>query len=96
MREVYPDNLGQLLLSSARLIGGAIEERENTAEYVLDPWVSVPALLALAGLAVATRRGAGWLALAVLVAIFLPPAFNGKYRPLLDGRFLDMGSAPEQ
>jgi hypothetical protein len=90
---VYPGNLGQLGLSTARLIGGAVEDRENAAEYLADPWVWVPTALALIGLAVALRARAGWLVLAMLVAIVLPPAFNGKYRPLLDGRFL-MPSLP--
>lgn len=90
---VYPGNLGQLGLSTARLIGGAVEDREDAAEYLSDPWVWVPTALALAGLVVAARARAGWLVLAMLLAIFLPPAFNGKYRPLLDGRFL-MPSLP--
>jgi hypothetical protein len=90
---VYPGNLGQLGLSTTRLIGGAVEDRENAAEYLADPWVWVPTALALIGLAVALRARAGWLVLAMLVAIVLPPAFNGKYRPLLDGRFL-MPSLP--
>lgn len=88
LRDVYPGNLGQLLLSSSRLVSGAIEEREDAAEFLTDPWVTVPALLALAGLAVMVRARAGWLVLAVLVAVLVPPAFNGKYRPILDGRFL--------
>jgi 4-amino-4-deoxy-L-arabinose transferase-like glycosyltransferase len=90
---VYPGNLGQLLLSSARLIGGAVEDREDAAEYLSDPWVWVPTALALIGLVVAVRARAGWLVGALLLAIVLPPAFNGKYRPLLDGRFL-MPSLP--
>jgi hypothetical protein len=90
---VYPGNLGQLLLSTARLIGGAVEDRENAAEYLSDPWIWVPTALALVGLVGASRARAGWLVLAMLVAIFVPPAFNGKYRPLLDGRFL-MPSLP--
>ena len=88
VQEVYPGNLGQLLLSSTRLISGAIEDREDAQEYLLDPWVLVPALLALAGLAVAARARAWWLVIGVMVAVFIMPAFNGKYRPLLDGRFL--------
>jgi hypothetical protein len=44
-------------------------------------------------LVVAVRARAGWLVGALLLAIVLPPAFNGKYRPLLDGRFL-MPSLP--
>jgi hypothetical protein len=93
VRAVYPGNLGQLGLSTARLIGGAVEDREDAAEYLSDPWVWVPTALAMVGLLAAVRAGAGWLVLAMLLAVFLPPAFNGKYRPLLDGRFL-MPSLP--
>jgi len=86
--EAYPVNLGRLLLSSARLVSGTIEEREGPADFLTDPWVLAPAGLALAGLVVAARQRAWWLLGAVLLAVVLPPAFNGKYRPVLDGRFL--------
>ena len=92
LRQVYPGNLGQLLLSSTRLISGAIEDREDAAEFLRDPWVLVPSLVALAGLGLSLTRQmrarTGWLVLAVAVDIFVSPALNGKYRPLLDGRFL--------
>ena len=37
---------------------------------------------------VAARQRAWWLVGGVLLAIFVPPAFSGKYRPILDGRYL--------
>src|SRR5581483_5540254 len=85
---LYPTNLGALLLSSARLMSSTLDEREEPADFLLDPWVLAPAALALLGLAIAARRRAWWLLGAVVLAVFLPPAFNGKYRPILDGRFL--------
>lgn len=85
---LYPANLGALLLSSARLMSGTLDERDGPADFLLDPWVVAPAALALAGLAIAVKRRAWWLVGAVVLAVFLPPAFNGRYRPVLDGRFL--------
>ena len=85
---IYPSNLGALLLSSARLMSGTLDEREGPADFLDDPWVLAPAALALVGLAVAAQRRAWWLIGAVALAVVLPPAFNGKYRPILDGRFL--------
>jgi hypothetical protein len=85
---LYPSNLGALLLSSARLMSGTLDEREEPADFLDDPWVLAPAALALVGLAVGVHRRAWWLVGTVLLAVFLPPAFNGKYRPILDGRFL--------
>ena len=44
--------------------------------------------LGLLGLLV-TRRRLGWILLAGLIAaVLLPPILNGKYRPILDGRYL--------
>jgi 4-amino-4-deoxy-L-arabinose transferase-like glycosyltransferase len=88
LSQVYPENLGQLGLSTMRLLSGDIDERDDVSDYLGDPWVLAPAGLAVAGLIVAARRQAWWLVAAVTVAIFVPPAFSGKYRPVLDGRFL--------
>lgn len=87
-RGIYLNNLGQLLLSTARLVSGAIGERPSPSAYLTDPSVLAPAGLALLGLAVAVYRRAWWLLGAVVLAVFVPPAFSGKYRPILDGRYL--------
>jgi MFS family permease len=85
---VYLSNLDQLLLSTARMVSGAIEDRETPADYLTDPTVLAPVGLALAGLLVAARRRSWWMVGAVLLSVLLPPAFSGKYRPILDGRYL--------
>jgi hypothetical protein len=84
---VYANNLQQLLLSLVRLTGGAIDEREKTTDYVFDPRVLVYGSLALAGLVISARRDK-LLPLAILPAVALPPLLNGKYEPILDGRYL--------
>lgn len=86
---VYANNLEQLLLSTARLLSGAIGERESAGDFLADPWVLAPSILALAGLALAIReRRTWWVVSAVALAVVLPPALSGKYRPILDGRYL--------
>jgi 4-amino-4-deoxy-L-arabinose transferase-like glycosyltransferase len=85
---VYLNNLEQVTLATTRLVSGAIAERPTRADYLLDPWVVATVGLALGGLVVAARRRQWWLVGAVGLAIFLPPVFSGKYRPILDGRYL--------
>lgn len=87
-RGVYLNNLTLLSLSTMRMVSGAIADRDQTAAYLSDPWLLTTTGLALVGLAVAAWRRAWWLVISVALAIFLPPAFSGKYRPILDGRYL--------
>jgi hypothetical protein len=87
-RGVYLNNLTQLGLSSVRLVGGALEDRERPSAYLADPWLAGTAAMVLAGLALAAWRRSWWLIGGVLLAILLPPALSGKYRPILDGRYL--------
>jgi hypothetical protein len=87
-RGVYVNNLEQLGLATARMVSGALEDRATTGSYLRDPWVLAPMVLALAGLAVAVRRRQWWMVGGVLLAVLLPPAFSGKYSPVLDGRYL--------
>jgi 4-amino-4-deoxy-L-arabinose transferase-like glycosyltransferase len=84
---VYANNLQQLLLSVARLSSGAIDEREDPSDYLRDPGVLAYGALALVGLLVVGCRRL-LLPLSLLPAIFLPPVLNGKYEPILDGRYL--------
>lgn len=87
-RGVYLNNLEQLAISTVRLTSGAIDEREETLEFLLDPWVLVYPAFGLAGLALVAWRGNPVLLLALLPALLLPPLLSGKYRPILDGRYL--------
>ena len=87
-RGVYANNLEKLSVSLVRLSSGALDERELESEDLLHPQVLAYPLLGLAGLALAARQERGQLGLALLAAVLLPPLFNGKYRPILDGRYL--------
>ena len=87
-RGVYLNNLEQLGLSVIRLASGAILDREDAAAYLTDGWVLVYPVLAVAGLVAGARRGAGWLAPGVVLMLLLPPVLSGKYKPILDGRYL--------
>jgi len=87
-RGVYVNNLEQLGLSTVRMVGGALTDREGPADYLRDPWVLAPLALASAGLALGVWRRQWWLVGGVLLAVALPPAFSGKYHPILDGRYL--------
>ena len=87
-RGIYLNNLEQLLVSLARLTSGAIDERKSSADYLRDPRVLAYSAAAAAGLLLAARRGNLLLVLALLPAIFLPPLLSGKYKPILDGRYL--------
>jgi hypothetical protein len=85
---IYLNNLEQLGISTARLVSGTLVDQETTADYFSDPWLLATVGLALAGLGVALHQRCWWLVLGLTLAMLLPPAFSGKYRPILDGRYL--------
>ncbi len=85
---VYVNNLERLSLSLARLTSGAISEPDADDGYLRDPSIVAYAALGLGGLVLAARRGNPLLLLALLAAVLLPPLLSGKYKPVLDGRYL--------
>lgn len=87
-RGLYLVNLASLSVSLARMASGEIEERESRADYVADPWVLSYPLLAILGALIAARRGNPLLLVALALAVFWPPLLSGKYKPILDGRYL--------
>lgn len=83
----YLENLGMLLLGLHRGLGGAVEDRDGLADFLLDPISAAMVGLALAGLGLAARRGF-WLPLAVVASmVLLLPLLNDRYEPVLDGRY---------
>jgi 4-amino-4-deoxy-L-arabinose transferase-like glycosyltransferase len=88
-RGVYLNNLEQLGSSLVRLSSGELQdEREEAAAYLFDPRLLIYPLLAVIGLVVAPRRLGLVLLAGLTCAVLLPPMFNGKYKPILDGRYL--------
>ena len=87
-RGVYLNNLAQLSLSLVRMASGAIDDRNQTADYLSDPWVLSYPALAVLGAVIAARRGNPLLLVALVLAVFWPPLLSGKYKPILDGRYL--------
>ena len=85
---LYLKNLSQLTISLARMASGEINERGSSEKYLQDPWIVAYPALALLGAIVAARRGNPLLAVALLLAVFWPPLLSGKYKPILDGRYL--------
>ena len=87
-RGLYLTNLASLSVSLARMASGEINERESRADYLSDPWVLSYPLLAVLGALIAARRGNPLLLIALALAVFWPPLLSGKYKPILDGRYL--------
>jgi hypothetical protein len=87
-RGVYLTNLATLSVSLARMASGEINERGTRADYLSDPWVLSYPVLAVAGALIAARRGNPLLLVALALAVFWPPLLSGKYKPILDGRYL--------
>lgn len=85
---LYLKNLSQLTISLARMASGEINERDSSEAYLRDPWIVAYPALALLGAIIAARRGNPLLAVALLLAVFWPPLLSGKYKPILDGRYL--------
>jgi hypothetical protein len=84
---VYARNLEGLALSLLRLAGGEIGDRDSARDYLRDPRLLAYPAIALVGLASVGRRH-GYLLLGLGAGILLPPLFSGKYKPILDGRYL--------
>ena len=87
-RGLYLTNLTSLSVSLARMASGEINERESRTDYLSDPWVVSYPVLAVLGALIAARRGNPLLLVALALAVFWPPLLSGKYRPILDGRYL--------
>ncbi|MFN8526174.1 MAG: glycosyltransferase family 39 protein [Chloroflexota bacterium] len=85
---VYLNNLDQLVLSVSRLTAGLITEEASRTDYLRDPRLALYTALALGGVLLSARAGQPFLLIAIVPAILAPPLLSGKYRPILDGRYL--------
>ncbi|MFN8521917.1 MAG: glycosyltransferase family 39 protein [Chloroflexota bacterium] len=83
--ELYLDNLGRLGIASVRLLGGAVDIRQDASAYLADPfpWV-VLALLLLGGICRRVSLAALW----ILPYALLLPLANAKFEVIPNGRFL--------
>lgn len=86
--ESYLDRLGLLGLGLFQALGGAVEYRENEAEFLYDLGLWPIALLAATGVLWQWRRGNRLPGLLLASAVLVLPLFNGKYQPVLNGRYL--------
>ena len=86
--ELYLGNLNRMSLGLVRTVSGAIDIRESPRDFLLDPLVLAPSLLALAGLACLTARGEGLPLLMALSYLGLLVFFNAKYEVIPNARFL--------
>jgi hypothetical protein len=88
-RGIYLNNLELLAGSLLRLSSGALmDDKTDALSRARDPMRLVYPLVAVAGIYLVPTRARWLLASALLPAILLPPLLNGKYRPILDGRYL--------
>jgi hypothetical protein len=84
----YPTALGREVAGLARTLAGAVGDRRGDVVPLLRPGILVWAILAPVALALTARRGS-WLPVVVaLQYLLVVPAFNVKYEPLLNGRYL--------
>ena len=85
----YKGRAVEILVTAARVTAGAIDDRDRTLDYLLDPIVLGYVALAVAGLIVAARLGASSLLLATVTFLLLLPIFPANHDNLpRQGRYL--------
>jgi hypothetical protein len=87
-RGLYLSNLQSAVVSTSQMASGSLDEDELSLDTLRHPMVATFLLLALLGLIAAAWRGDPFLLLVLLPGLLLPPVLNGKYQPILDGRYL--------
>jgi 4-amino-4-deoxy-L-arabinose transferase-like glycosyltransferase len=84
----YIPTAGSMALLLGRIVGGAVDQRESAAAYLLDPSAILVGALALSGLALLAGRREPLPALAVTGFLLILPAANPKFQTLLTSRYL--------
>ena len=84
----YAPTAASMLLLLARVVGGAVDQREGIAAYLADPGVLAVAGLAVAGLVLLAMRRQLLPLLVCLSFLLILPAANPKFQTLLTTRYL--------
>lgn len=84
----YLPTAGAMLLLLARIVGGAVDQRESVAAYLADPGVLTVAGLAVAGVVLLAMRRQLLPLLVCLSFLLILPAANPKFQTLLTTRYL--------
>jgi hypothetical protein len=85
--DLYLANLGKLGIALARLLGGAVDVRADTAAYLADPLVLLAVALTLVGTVFALARGSSILIVGLPYALLFAYV-NSKYQLVPNGRYL--------
>jgi 4-amino-4-deoxy-L-arabinose transferase-like glycosyltransferase len=86
--ELYQGNVQRMGLLSAQVISGAIDIREQPLDYLDDPLVVLPCVLALVGAGLLARRGNPIIFLVLVPFGAILALFNAKFEVIPNGRFL--------
>lgn len=84
----YTATAGTMALLLARVVGGAVDQRDSVAAYLADPGVVFVGGLALAGMIWLARRRELLPLLAAGSFLLILPAANPKFQTLLTSRYL--------
>jgi 4-amino-4-deoxy-L-arabinose transferase-like glycosyltransferase len=84
----YGPTAAAMALLLARIVGGAVDQRESVAAYLLDPGVVFVGLAAVGGIVLLTARRELVPLLAVSSFLLILPAANPKFQTLLTSRYV--------
>jgi 4-amino-4-deoxy-L-arabinose transferase-like glycosyltransferase len=86
--DLYQENLGKLGLAFGRMLAGAVDVRDTSADYLADPSFWSYAALLLIGLVWGVARGSALPLLVLVPYALVLPLVNSKFEVIPNGRFL--------
>ncbi len=86
--DLYAGNIQRMGLLSLQVVSGVIDIRDRPRDYLQDPRVIGPGVLALAGALLLSRRGNPIVFLAALPFAAMLAILNAKYEVIPNARFL--------
>lgn len=84
----YGATVASMLLLLGRILGGAVDQRDSIAAYLLDPGVLLVSVLAVAGVTLLAARREYVPLFACLSFLLILTAVNPKFQTLLTTRYL--------